>query len=58
MTTVAGKAVEIQASAGTKLLFNKDEWASQRPNQPLSVSGTDGCQRGRVNQEAGTQHAI
>jgi|GEM_PF-6474047 len=49
MTTVAGKAAEIQASAGTELLFNKGEWASQRPNQPVSVSGTDWCQRGKEN---------
>jgi hypothetical protein len=49
MTTVAGKAAEIQASACRDLLFNKDEWASQSSNQPLSVSGTDGCQHGKEN---------
>jgi len=49
MTAVAGKAAEIRVSASTELLFNKDEWASQRPNQPLSVSGTDWRQRGKEN---------
>ncbi len=55
MTTVAGKADETRAPAGTELLFSKNEWVSQRPNQPISVSGTDGCKRGRVNQKAGIQ---
>jgi len=49
MSAIAGRATEIRASAGTELLFNKDEWASQRPNQPMSVSEADGCQRGKEN---------
>jgi len=58
MSAIAGRAAEIRASAGTELLFNKDEWASQQPNKPMSVSETDGCRCGKEIDENGTQHVM